>query len=685
MHRVEFLQDLAVVMIVAAIVTIIFHRLRQPVVLGYILAGLVIGPHTPPFPLIQDQETIHTLSELGVVFLMFSLGLEFSFERIKEVGVTAAIAATLEILLMFFVGYEIGQFFAWSQMDSIFLGAMLSISSTTIIVKALAELGKTRETFARVIFGILIVEDILAIVIIAVLSGMAMTGSLKFAEVGATIGKLTVFLVTTMVIGLIGVPRLLRYVGNFRRNEMLVVTVLGLCFGVSLLAVKLGYSTALGAFLIGAIIAKARELGRIEALLEPIRDMFSAVFFVAIGLMIQPKLLAQYAVPILIITAAVIIGKIVTCAVGTFVAGHDRTTSLQVGMGLAQIGEFSFVIATLGLTLNVISEFLYPIAVTVSALTTLSTPFLIRSSDTLVRWFDRMAPRALVKNLDLYTSWVGEFGQRRNNSMAVRLLRKWFLQLLVNVFLMSGVFISAAYIGKTQPKWLPAFFQEPRNHIWLWLVSAIMTLPLFIASFRKLQAVGMLVADLKTFRAASPATRQGMQTIVSQVIAVTGTISMAILGLILSSALLPPLEVVLTLLLVLGLVTFLSWRKFVKVYATAQIALRQTLEEKPTGNHHTQETSHNLHPMLSQAKIRMVRVREDSSFAGKLIREIELRSRTGASIVAIQRQSSSMVNPRPQEEIHAGDELLLLGSEEQLQAADALFSLDPAEEGSATS
>src|SRR5882724_2744184 len=363
MHAATFLQDLAVVMIVAGLVTVIFHRFKQPVVLGYIIAGVIIGPHTPPFPLIRDKETIDTLSDLGVILLMFSLGLEFSMRKLRQVGGTAFIAAFLEILLMVWIGYEIGRLFGWSIMDSIFLGAMLSISSTTIIVKALADLGKTKERFAQLIFGILIIEDILAIVMIALLSGIAMTGALNLATVGITVGKLGIFLVSALVVGLISVPRLIGYVAKFKSNEMLLITVLGLCFGFSLLAAKLGYSVALGAFIIGAVIAESREIHRIEILTEPIRDMFSAIFFVAIGLAIDPKILAAYWLPVVVITIVVVVGKILACAFGTFVSGNDTRTSLRVGMGLAQIGEFSFIIALLGLTLKVTSHFLYPIAV----------------------------------------------------------------------------------------------------------------------------------------------------------------------------------------------------------------------------------------------------------------------------------------------------------------------------------
>jgi monovalent cation:H+ antiporter-2, CPA2 family len=454
MHSVTFLQDLAVVMIVAGLVTILFHRFKQPVVLGYILAGVIIGPHTPPYALIHDEPTINTLAELGVILLMFSLGLEFSLRKLTRVGLPALIAALLEILLLFWVGYQIGHFFAWPSLDAVFLGAMLSMSSTTIIIKVLGELGKMKERFAQLIFGILILEDILGIAMIALLSGIAMTGSLSATDVGLTLGKLAVFLVVTLVAGLLAVPRLIGYVARFKSNEMLIVTILGLCFGVSLLAAKLGYSVALGAFVIGAVIAEARELHRIETLLEPVRDMFSAIFFVAIGLLINPKMLITHWQPTLVITLAVIVGKVLTCSLGAFVGGYDSRTSLRVGMGLAQIGEFSFIIASLGLTLKVTSDFLYPVAVAVSAITTLFTPYLIRSADGAVTWFDRVAPRSVVQTLALYTNWVGQLG-RRQSSMATKLIRKWAAQMALNAALITAVFIAAAFLGQRPPDWAP--------------------------------------------------------------------------------------------------------------------------------------------------------------------------------------------------------------------------------------
>ncbi len=671
MHGATFLQDLAIVMMAAALVTVLFHKLRMPVVLGYILAGVLIGPHVLPSPLISDEATIKTLSELGIVFLMFSLGLDFSFRRLRKVGTTALIAAPLEILLMILVGYQIGQWFGWGRMDSVFLGAMISISSTTIIVKALQEARLTKEPFAQVIFGILIVEDILAIVLLALLSGIAMTGALDAADVAGTLGRLGIFLVVVVVLGLLVVPRLLGWVTKFRSNEVLLVTVLGLCFGVSLLALKLGYSVALGAFIIGAVIAEAREIGRIEILTSSLRDLFCAVFFVAIGLLIEPRMLAQHWLPIVVITAAVVIGKSVACAFGAFVAGHDNWTSMRVGNGLGQIGEFSFIIAALGLQLKVTSEFLYPVAVAVSVITAFLTPLRLKHSDDLVEWWGRHAPRALTNYLDLYTEWLGRFRESRRSGFVGRMVRKWFWQMGLNVALTAGVFIIAVFLAQRKPAWLPQFpGGEIGMNAFLWLGATVLSLPLLIANFRKLQALGLLVAEISVRPEAAGERTASIRAVIAQAIPLAGVVALALLVLALSSTLLPPLEVLLVLVLIVALVMWVWWRAFVKWHSKAQVALIETFERPPPAR---PESTTQFFRLLSHAQIRVVLVDPGSPVAGKLIRELELRTRTGASVVGIERNGESIVNPGPDEELRAGDKLLLLGSGDQLAQVAELF------------
>lgn len=660
-------------MIVAGLVTVLCHRFKQPVVLGYIIAGVIIGPHTPPFPLIHDEATINTLAELGVILLMFSLGLEFSLRKLTRVGAPALIAALLEILLLFWVGYEIGRFFKWTFLDSIFLGAMLSMSSTTIIIKVLGELGKMKEHFAQLIFGILIIEDILGIAMIALLSGIAMTGQLGVGDVGVTLGKLGIFLAVTLVVGLLAVPRLIGFVARFKSNEMMIITVLGLCFGVSLLAAKLGYSVALGAFVIGAVIAEAREIHRVEALLEPVRDMFSAIFFVAIGLLIDPKMLITHWQPILVITIAVIVGKVLTCSFGAFIGGNDTRTSLRVGMGLSQIGEFSFIIASLGVTLKVTSGFLYPIAVAVSAITTLLTPYLIRSADGVATWFDRVAPKPMVNSLNIYTRWVGQLGSQRQSSMAAKMTWRWCAQMALNLMLVAGVFIAAAFFERRPPAWLKELgLGREVLKAALWLAAAVLSLPMLIATFRKLQALGLLVAETKVTEAAAGERTAAYRAIVAQVIPIAGTVAIALLVLVLSSTLLPALHVMVGLIVIVAFVAWWLWRSFIRIYAKAQFALQETFAQRPAP--HPRENPAVLQSLLREADLQTVTVAGNSPAAGRLIRELELRTRTGASIVGIERNGASIINPGPDEELQTGDQLLLLGTSDQLDAAKAVIT-----------
>lgn len=675
MHHLTFLQDLSIVIIVAAITTVLFRQLRQPVVLGYILAGLLIGPHTPPFSLIENREAIDTLAELGVIFLMFALGLEFSLRKLKAVGSTALVAATLEIALLMWAGYSIGQFFGWSQMDSIFLGAILSVSSTTIIIKALDELGKTKEKFAQLIFGVLIVEDILAIVLIALLSGLATTGSLEVGDASLTILKLSAFLVALLVIGLILVPRLLNYVARFKSDEMLLITAVGLCFGVSLLTVKLGYSVALGAFMIGAIIAESRQIARVESLMHPVRDLFSAVFFVSIGLLIEPALLAEHAVPIVVITLATIFGKIISCSLGCFLTGKELKTSMKVGMGLAQIGEFSFIIAALGLTLKVTSPFLYPIAVAVSAITTLLTPYLIRSSDFLVQRFEYSAPKALLGTLRAYTLWIGHLQDAGSKNVQAQKVRGLIAQIFVHLLLVTAVFIGAASILEWLVSQWPQF-PGGRNGLKaaLWLGAMLCSLPLLAVVWRKLKTLSGVVAETDVPVENGGSKTEALRLVVANTVLLVSSGILVFILLALSSVLLPSTKVMMMAAGVFALVAMLLYKTSSKIYARAHDALQETFAQTPLAH---DEEPVVIPPLLREAQLRTIGIASDSPAAGKMIIELELRSRTGVSIVGIDRQGESIINPPPDQELAAGDQVLLLGSRDQLQAAEQLLNEPP--------
>ncbi|WP_194788680.1 cation:proton antiporter [Pseudomonas sp. UFMG81] len=579
MHAISFIQDLAVIMLVAGVVTIVFHRLKQPVVLGYIVAGFIIGPHTPPFGLIHDEDTIKTLAELGVIFLMFCLGLEFSLRKLFKVGATAFIAAFLEIVLMIWIGFEIGRWFGWNTMDSLFLGAILAISSTTIIVKALNDLKMKNERFAQLIFGVLIVEDILGIGIIALLSGIAVSGSVSSGEVFSTVGKLSLFMIVALVIGILLVPRLLAYVAKFESNEMLLITVLGLCFGFCLLVVKLEYSMVLGAFLIGAIMAESRQLLKIERLIEPVRDLFSAIFFVAIGLMIDPSILVEYAWPIVVITLAVVLGKMLSCGMGAFIAGNDGRTSLRVGMGLSQIGEFSFIIAALGMTLQVTSDFLYPVAVAVSAITTLLTPYLIRAADPLSLKLGKVVPSRLARVLSLYGEWLRSIQPQGEGAMLAAMIRRILLQVGVNLALVIAIFFSGGYFAGRIGTWLSEWVGDVgQQKALIWGAALLLSLPFLIAAYRKLKALSMLLAEMGVKPEMAGRHTQRVRRVIAEVIPLLSLLVIFLLLAALSASILPTSELLLIIVVVAAGVVALLWRWLIRVHTRMQVALLETLE-----------------------------------------------------------------------------------------------------------
>ena len=579
-HAIGFIQDLAVIMAIAGVVTVLFHRLRQPVVLGYIAAGVIIGPYTPPFNLIHDEATIQTLGELGVVFLMFSLGLEFSLRKLFKVGATAFVAALSEIVLMIWVGYEIGRWFGWTAMDSLFLGAMLAISSTTIIVKALSELGMKGEHFAQIVFGILIVEDILAIAMLVLLSGIAQTGSVSAGVAVVTLGKLLLFMTVSLVVGILTVPRALNYVARAKSDEMLLVTVLDFCFGFCLLVVKLDYSIALGAFLIGAIMAESKHLARIEHLIAPVRDMFSAIFFVTIGLLLNPSVLVDYAWPIAVITFAVVLGKIVSCGLSTFLANKDERTSMRVGMSVSQIGEFSFIIASLGLSLKVTSSFLYPIAVAVSALTTLFTPYLIRAADPLTMRLARAMPAPLAHTFGLYSQWLASLTPVSGGPTLFSMTRRIVLQIAVNLALVAAIFLGASYSAPFASGYLARWLDtDNARRVVLWSAALVIALPFLVAVYRKLESLALLLAEVSVQPAKAGRFTRAIRSAISGLIPIVAMFGVFLLVAALSGGILPPFGLMVGVLLCAALLLTVLWRWCVKIHATMQIALRETFEE----------------------------------------------------------------------------------------------------------
>ncbi|MBL8978428.1 MAG: cation:proton antiporter, partial [Gemmatimonadetes bacterium] len=400
----EFLRSFALVLCVAAATSIVFQRLRQPVVFGYLLAGMIVGRHVP-IPLLANEQIVHTLSELGVILLMFALGLEFSLRKLLAVGPTAGVIAVLQTTTMVALGFLVGQLFGWTVMESIYAGAVIAISSTTIIVKAFGEQA-VRGRFVQVAFGVLIIEDLIAILLLAVLTAISDGGALTARDLALTAGRLAAFLVGLLVVGLLLIPRLTRWVVRLGLPETTLILAVAVCFGGAYLALSFGYSVALGAFLVGSLMAESGEEKVLEPLIQPVRDVFAAIFFVSVGMLIDPALVLDYWGAVVVFTILVIVGKVAAVSIGAFLAGYGIRTSVQTGMSLAQIGEFSFIIAGVGLSSGATGDFLYPVAVAVSAITTLSTPWLIRSAGPVASFVDRHLPRRLQTFVGLYGSWM---------------------------------------------------------------------------------------------------------------------------------------------------------------------------------------------------------------------------------------------------------------------------------------
>jgi len=473
------------------------------------------------------------------------------------------------------------------------------------------------------------------------------------------------------VFGFIAVPRFFNYIAKFKSNEMLLVAALGLCFGIALAASMLGYSVALGAFLIGAVIAETRQIHKIEALTTPVRDMFSAIFFVTIGMLIEPEMLVEHARLIAILSFVVIVGKVITCSFGVFIGGRDLRTSLSVGMGLAQIGEFSFIIATLGLTLGVTSNFLYPIAVAVSVITTLVTPYLIKASDPVVGYLDRTLPRPMMQALSVYTTWIGSFG-RHESAPSVILVRRMGWQLLINLLLTVGVFAFGSWVSECDISYLPPGWRSLEVHESLiWAAVMIVNTPIYLASFRKVTAMSSLVAQICVPAAMSGQRGAAVRLIISQVFILASLVIMTFLTILLSTSILSSLKSMVLLLLIVTGAAMLFRATLVRIYSRAEIALNETLLELPLLR---QEEDRPMPELLHEAELETIEIPSGSMMTERKLREIPLRLQTGASIVAIERAGQRLINPGPDEVLRSGDRVLLLGQADQLPGAKELLT-----------
>lgn len=435
-HLPELIQDMALILLVGALVTILFKRIRQPLVLGYIIAGFLVGPHFHFLPTIVDHENVETFSEIGVIMLLFSLGLEFSFKKLLKVGGPASITAVVEILFVGLGGYLVGNLLGWTQLDSLFLAGMLASSSTTIILKAFDELGLKSRQFAKIVFGVLVVEDIIVILLMVLLSTIAVTQHFQGTEILFTVLKLGFFLALWFLVGIYLLPVFIKRTKKWMDEETVLILAVGLCFAMVLLATQVGFSAELGAFVMGSLIAETVLAEKIEHATLPIKQFFGTIFFVSVGMMIDPQAMYTHAIPIIAITILTISGKFFFSALGALISGQPLKQAVQIGSSMAQIGEFAFIVAALGMSLGVISDFLFPIAVGVSAITTFTTPYLIKYSESLHNVIEKLLPTSWLTRLEAYTS---EAQQNKDNPLWRKILREYNSILLINSIILIAI------------------------------------------------------------------------------------------------------------------------------------------------------------------------------------------------------------------------------------------------------
>jgi CPA2 family monovalent cation:H+ antiporter-2 len=669
MTESPLVRDLAVVLVTSGIVTAVFHRLRQPVVLGYMLAGVIIGPHTPPFAFVSDPHSIETLAELGVILLLFSIGLEFSLRKLRRVGGVAFAGAAFKILVMVWLGFGAGRLAGWGTTESVFLGAILSISSTTIIAKALAELRQTREEYARVTMGILIVEDLGAIVMLVLLSSLARSGEVSIGQVAIALGGVTLFVVTTTVVGFLLAPRLLTAVERISTREVLTITVLGICFGTAILARELGFSAALGAFLAGAVLAETRQVHQIEERIESVRDMFSAIFFVTVGMQIDPAAIVEHAPLVLGLAALTILGKVFACSLATVACGYAPRTALRVGMTLGQIGEFSFIIAALGEAAGVVPKELYPLTVAVSAVTTFSTPFQIRGADWLATRASPLVPARLRALVAFYHRRLGsQHGRRQPLSRdARRALVRGFISTTIAVALLFATDLLRQLAAS---QGMSSLFFPHDVDVLLWSSCGLLGLPAIVGIWR---AGSLLATGLLGPLAEGVSGRILVETIRFGFLVASGALFLAVASPILPWGL--PLAAA---AVVVALAAALFWRSVGDVQARAEGLLRNVLSDTEPSPQTTAARDELV--ALVSAKYPFDVVVDDfvvpfhDTACNRPIRELALRQRTGATIAAVFRDESSIVNPDPGLLLVPGDLLVLLGSADQV--ASALRELD---------
>ena len=657
-HLPQIIVDLAMILLVAGVTTILFKKLNQPLVLGYIIAGFITGPHFSFFPTVSDSANIQVWSEIGVIFLLFALGLEFSFYKLKSVGNTAFIATAVEIGGMLGFGYICGTLLGWSHMDSIFLGGMLAMSSTTIIIKAFEDLKLKGQRFTEMVFGVLIVEDIAGIIMMVMLSTLAAAG-ISTMELAMGVGRLAFFLTLWFVMGMYLVPTFFKKAKDLMNDETLIVASIGLCLGMVVLATHMGFSAALGAFIMGSLIAEAPNAEHIEHLVKPVKDLFGAVFFVSVGMLVDPSLLLQYWFPILVLVLVTIIGKLIFSTGGVLAAGQNLNISMHCGFSLAQIGEFSFIIASLGMSLGVISDFLYPIIVAVSVVTTFTTPFFIMAADPAYKAVTKVLPNKLLKWLDRYTDADDEAS---DNDWRV-LLQEYFTRMFIFLTLLFAIAMGAKY-------YLLPYLQDVLNLPYSNLIGGALTLLVMSPILRVILTSRTRNAELFSvlwFKKRSNHLPLMILLVIKMVVAA------GFLMYVFQSLMELPYIVSLVAVAGVGYLIYSSdW--LLSEYLRIESRFLVNLNEKHMRKHRdAQRQKQGASDTWFDEDLQLARYKlsQGSSFIGKTLLQTNFRSNYGCNILQVTTPNKAVDMPGAEHVLEADSSILVIGTREQFKMLTA--------------
>ena len=658
MAEIPFLvKDLALILMVAGVVTLIFKRLKQPLVLGYIVAGFLVSPHMPYTVSVMDETDIQTWADIGVIFTLFSLGLDFSFKKIVKMGASPVIACIVIVFCMMMLGISVGHGFGWDRMDCIFLGGMLAMSSTTIIYKAFDDMGLRQQKFASMVMSVLILEDILAIVMMVMLSAIAGGSNPDGEQMISSVLRIGFFLVLWFIVGIFAIPLFLRSVRKLINGETLLVVSLGLCCGMAVLSTKVGFSSAFGAFVMGSILAETIEAEKIIKLVEPVKNLFGAIFFVSVGMLVDPKILVEYAVPILALVGTILVGQAIFGTFGFMLGGESLKSAMRCGFSMAQIGEFSFIIASLGLSLGVISNFLYPVVVAVSVITTFLTPYMIRLALPSYQLMEKHLP---CKFINILNHFAMSHPSTQQQSKWKSLIR----QMAINTIAYS--ILSAATIAMMFTFVLPLMRNLLPGWQLHWYANALTGLLTVVLISPFLRAIVMKKnhsPEWKRLWVESSINRIPLLfTIVVRYIIALAFIFYTINYLSrFTSALIVCIGAVVVLLMVasrrIKKRSIVMERLFIHNLRSRDIAAQVNGEKRPLYAGHLLDRD--IH-------ISEIEVPEDSTWCGKSLKELHLRERFGIDMSSIRRGSQRLNIPNGDTVIFPGDKLQIIGNDDQI-------------------